>query len=214
MRVWRSRRRSARLAEDKGTLVAARGLVTGDDGVTRCWWSGNDELYMRYHDTEWGVPTHDEHQLFEKLCLEGFQAGLAWITILRKRDRFREVFDGFDPAKIAAYDATDVERLVTDAGIIRHRGKIEATINNARRYPGLVEEFGSLDAFAWSHAPPDHTPPAADDDIVAITEQSTQMSKDLKRRGWKFVGPTTMYAFQQAMGLVDDHIVGCHRSRA
>jgi DNA-3-methyladenine glycosylase I len=177
----------------------------GADGLARCWWCGVDPLYVAYHDDEWGRAQHDDVRLFEKLCLEGFQSGLSWLTILRKRDNFRAAFAGFVPERVAAFDAGDVERLLGDAGIVRHRGKIESTINNARRMPALVDEFGSLDAYVQRYREPVDPGPT----MRATSEQSTAMSKDLKRRGWSFVGPTTVYAFMQAMGLVNDHVAGC-----
>jgi DNA-3-methyladenine glycosylase I len=169
-------------------------LIESDDGVTRCWWGDSPEIYRGYHDTEWGFPVDDDHRLFEKLCLEGFQSGLSWLTILRKRENFRAAFDGFDFERVARFGERDVERLLNDAGIIRHRGKIEATINNARRALELVEEKGSLASYVWRFE--------GDGDGQAL-------SKDLKRRGWRFVGPTTVYSFMEAMGLVDDHLEGC-----
>ena len=191
------------------------GLVVGDDGVGRCWWgSGTDPLYVPYHDDEWGRPVTVDVRLFEKLCLEGFQAGLAWITILRKRESFRAAFAGFDPERVAAFDDDDVERLLADAGIVRHRGKIEAAINNAQRMVDLCAERGSLAAYAWSFEPDVPHHPKRLGDIPPLTPESTAMSKDLKKRGWKFVGPTTVYAFMQAMGLVDDHVEGCHAREA
>lgn len=190
--------------------MGAERLRTGADGVTRCWWCGDDPLYVRYHDEEWGHEVVDDTRLFEKLCLEGFQSGLAWITILRKRDNFRAAFDGFDAATVAAYGPADVERLVTDAGIVRHRGKIESTINNARRMLDLEAEFGTLYAYVQQFRPAP-TRLTVDSEFRATCPESIAMSKDLKRRGWSFVGPTTMYAFMQAMGLVNDHIEGCER---
>jgi DNA-3-methyladenine glycosylase I len=168
-------------------------LSAGADGVMRCWWATGDPLMEHYHDTEWGRPVGDDVRLFEKLCLEGFQAGLSWATILRKRENFRRAFDGFDIEAIAQYGPADVERLMGDAGIIRNRSKIEATINNAARCIELADEAGSLAAYVWSFEHAD----------------AKDLSKDLKRRGWRFVGPTTAYAFMQAMGLVDDHLEGC-----
>ena len=185
-------------------------LITGDDGRARCSWCGTDPLYVAYHDDEWGRPVHHDTRLFEKLCLEGFQAGLAWITILRKREAFREAFAGFDIPTVAAFDDGDVERLLGDAGIVRHRGKITAAISNAGRALEMIDELGSLDAHLWSFAPPPR--PArlgAFAGLPATTAESTALSKDLKRRGWRFVGPTTVYAFMQSMGMVDDHIDGC-----
>lgn len=189
------------------------GLLAHDDGTTSCWWSGEDALYRQYHDTEWGRPTTNDVQLFEKVCLEGFQAGLSWITILRKRENFRAAFAGFDPEKVAGFSTANVETLLQDAGIIRHRGKIEATINNAQHVSDLLDEFSSIAAYFWRFEPSADDRPAAADfaslSPLAITPESTALSKDLKKRGWKFVGPTTMYALMQAMGLVNDHLEGC-----
>jgi DNA-3-methyladenine glycosylase I len=185
-------------------------LRVGADGVTRCWWCGDDPLYVDYHDGEWGHPVTDDTRLFEKICLEGFQSGLAWITILRKRDGFRAAFAGFAPEVVARFDQADVARLVADASIVRHRGKIESTINNARRMPELLDEFGSLHDFV-SRYRPDSPRPSVYSELRATSPESVALSKDLKRRGWSFVGPTTVYAFMQAMGLVNDHIVGCER---
>jgi len=189
------------------------GLVRGDDGVVRCWWGPSDPDYARYHDEEWGFPVDDDHRLFEKICLEGFQSGLSWLTILRKRPRFREVFRGFDPAAVARMGERDVERLLGDAGIVRHRGKIESTIRNATRARELVRDHGSLAAYFWSFEPePDRRPPTMDKATVfamAKTPESTALSRALKKRGWTYVGPTTCYAFMQAMGLVNDHLEGC-----
>jgi DNA-3-methyladenine glycosylase I len=181
--------------------------------VKRCTWPGSDELYIRYHDEEWGRPVTDDRRLFEKICLEGFQSGLSWITILRKRENFRKAFGGFDPAAVARFGARDVQRLLKDAGIIRHRGKIESTINNARRALELIDERGSLAAYFWSWEPPRSARPRrltrAQLMKMSVTPQSIALSKDLKKRGWTFVGPTTSYAFMQAMGLVNDHVEGC-----
>ena len=189
------------------------GLVPGSDGRARCWWAAGDELYERYHDGEWGRPVKDDQRLFEKLSLEGFMAGLSWLTILRKREHFREVFRRFEPAAIARFGPHDVERLMADAGIVRNRAKIEATINNANRYPELVAEFGSLAAYLWRHEPgPNDRPTVVDyPSLTAITSsaEAKSVSKDLLRRGWKFVGPTTVYSAMEAMGLVNDHLVGC-----
>lgn len=190
--------------------LEARGLRRGTDGTVRCAWCGDDPEYIRYHDQEWGVPVHDDVRLFEKVCLEGFQAGLAWITILRKRPAFRAAFAGFDPAVVAGFGPADVDRLLGDAGIVRHRGKIEATVANARAYHDLIAVEGSFADYVWRFAPSSPpTPPRRIDDVPAVTPESTALSKDLKRRGWRFVGPTTAYAFMQSMGLVDDHLVGC-----
>jgi len=177
--------------------------------VTRCSWAGSDALYQHYHDREWGRPVTDDTRLFEKLCLEGFQSGLAWITILRKRENFRAAFHGFDLEKVAAMGEADVERLLTDAGIIRHRGKIASTINNAKRALELQKEFGSLAAYFWSFEPEPVKGRIVSGNIPAETEASKAMSKDLRKRGFSFVGPTTSYAFMQAMGLVNDHVDGC-----
>jgi len=190
------------------------GLVRGEDGKVRCWWHGGKADYIAYHDTEWGMPVGDDHRLFEKLCLEGFQSGLSWLTILRKRDNFRAAFAGFDFDKVAEFGDADIERLLGDAGIVRHRGKIVSTINNARRAREMRDEFGSLAAFFWAREPgPEERPEVADyPALTAMTKTptSTAVSKELKKRGWSFVGPTTVYAFMQAMGLVNDHLEGCH----
>jgi len=182
--------------------------------VKRCWWPGEDELYVRYHDHEWGRPVTDDRRLFEKICLEGFQSGLSWITILRKRENFRKAFKDFDPALVAGFGARDVRRLLKDAGIIRHRGKIESTINNAKRALELIDEQGSLAAYFWSWEPAASSRPKKISQAalkkMSITDQSTALSKDLKKRGWTFVGPTTCYAFMQAMGLVNDHVEECY----
>lgn len=181
-------------------------LEPGADGRPRCWWGLSDKDYEAYHDTEWGFPQTSEHRLFEKICLEGFQSGLSWLTILRKRENFREAFAWFDPSLVAEYTESNVEDLLQNAGIVRHRGKIEATINNAARALEMADEFGSIGAYLWSHEPARTNAPA---EIPAKTDLSTSLSKDLKKRGWRFVGPTTMYAFMQAMGLVNDHLAGC-----
>jgi DNA-3-methyladenine glycosylase I len=191
--------------------MPADGLVRHPDGLSRCWWAGSDPLYLRYHDEEWGRPITDDSRLFEKICLEGFQAGLSWLTILRKRDAFRQSFVGFDIDRVARFGPRDVDRLLADSDIVRHRGKIESAINNARRAKALVDEYGSLAAYVWQWEPVPEARPrrvirAA---LVGTTPESTALSKDLKRRGWTFVGPTTMYAFMQAVGLVNDHIDGC-----
>ncbi|MEJ5022442.1 DNA-3-methyladenine glycosylase I [Ochrobactrum vermis] len=190
------------------------GLIVSEDGKTRCFWPGVLPDYLAYHDNEWGVPVSNDHRLFEKICLEGFQSGLSWLTILRKRENFRAAFDGFDFRRVAHYDAKDVERLLADKGIVRHRGKIESTINNANRAIELVAEKGSLAAYFWSFEPGAADRPAVVDYPTLVanpkTDTSIRISKDLKKRGWSFVGPTTVYAFMQAMGLVNDHIEGCH----
>lgn len=187
-------------------------LLTGPDGRTRCAWVGDDVEYARYHDEEWGVPLHGDRALFEKMSLEGFQAGLSWITILRKRPRFREVFHDFVPDEVARFGPDEIERLMTDAGIIRNRAKIVATIENARLVQAMSE--GELDALMWSFAPPDSGErPRSFDEVSAVTAESTAMSKALRRRGFRFVGPTTMYALMQSAGMVDDHIEGCWRAQ-
>ena len=189
------------------------GLVEGPDGIVRCAWHGNLPDYLRYHDEEWGRPVSDDRRLFEKICLEGFQSGLSWLTILRKRENFRAGFAGFDLDKVAEFGDADIERLLADTGIVRHRGKIASTINNARRAKELVAERGSLAAYFWSFEPgPEDRPDKLDwKTLVSMptTPASIRISKDLKKRGWSFVGPTTVYAFMQAMGLVNDHIDGC-----
>ena len=185
-----------------------------DPTLPRCpWGAGDDLLYRRYHDREWGRPVTSDERLFEKICLEGFQSGLAWITILRKRDRFREVFHGFNIVKVAAMTEADIEVLLQDAGIIRHRGKIAATINNAKRALEVQKEFGSLAAYFWRfETAPEHRPAEMTLDalrLLAQTDASRALSKDLRKRGFNFVGPTTCYAFMQAMGLVNDHLETC-----
>ena len=189
------------------------GLIRGEDGKRRCFWGGTGGEYAAYHDDEWGRPVADDSRLFEKLCLEGFQSGLSWLTILRKRENFRKAFAGFDIPKVAKFGKRDVERLLKDAGIVRHRGKIESTINNANRALDLIAEEGSLAAFFWRYEPNAKLRPKALD-REALRAQSTSpesvaLSKELKKRGWTFVGPTTVYAFMQAMGLVNDHISDC-----
>jgi DNA-3-methyladenine glycosylase I len=199
--------------------MSGNGLLRAADGAVRCWWAGADPLYVGYHDAEWGFPTGDDRRLFEKVCLEGFQAGLSWLTILRKRENFRTAFAGFDPARVARFDSRAVTRLLADAGIVRHRGKIESTINNARRALALREEFGSLAAYFWGWVPPPEVRPRRLTRralmALATTPASVALSRDLRARGWTFVGPTTIYAFMQAMGLVNDHLEGCAiRARA
>ena len=181
-------------------------IYTGPDGKPRCGWCAATPEYVHYHDNEWGFPVDDDLRLFEKICLEGFQSGLSWRTILAKRENFRAAFHGFDYERIARYTERDVQRLLKDAGIIRHRGKIEATINNARRALELVEREGSLAAFVWRFQP---AKPLAKPQVVSTSPESVAMSKTLKKLGWRFVGPTTVYAFMQAMGLVNDHAEDC-----
>ena len=193
--------------------MPSNGLVRHADGVSRCWWAGTDPLYLRYHDAEWGRPVVDDRRLFEKICLEGFQAGLSWLTILRKREAFRQAFADFDISRVARFGARDITRLLGDSGIVRHRGKIESAINNARHAHALVDEYGSLASYVWQWEPAAETRPRRLTKAalmrMAVSPESTALSKDLKRRGWTFVGPTTMYAFMQAVGLVNDHIDGC-----
>ena len=198
------------MAEALPREEATRWLLLHSDERQRCWWCGHDPLYVAYHDLEWGRPVHDDTRLFEKICLEGFQAGLSWLTILRKREQFRRAFAGFEIARVAGFGSTDIERLLTDAGIVRHRGKIASAINNAQRYAELVNEFGSLDTFVWGFVTSDRegdraTPPG----IPTHTPASTRLAKELKQRGWTFVGPTTMYALLQSVGVVNDHLNGC-----
>lgn len=189
------------------------GLSTGDDGAARCFWAGDDPLYRHYHDQEWGRPVADDRRLFEKICLEGFQSGLSWLTILRKRENFREAFENFEFDRVAAFGEPDVERLLANAGIVRHRGKIEAVLGNARKCLDLIDEKGSLAGFVWGFEPDPVSRPAritkAAVCAMATTRESTALSKELRKRGWAFVGPTTAYAFMQSMGLVDDHLEGC-----
>lgn len=199
------------------TPALPEGLFADDTYCPRCAWCQATPLYRHYHDNEWGFPVADDRRLFEKLCLEGFQSGLSWLTILNKREGFRAAFANFDAEKIAAFGDDDIERLVQDAAIVRHRGKIVSTIHNARRVLELRSEFGSLAHYAWRYEPAAGERPERITREVARTlstsPASVAMSKDLKKRGWSFVGPTTVYAFMQAMGLVNDHLEGCH-SRA
>ncbi len=180
---------------------------TGPDGKERCSWSAATPEYIAYHDTEWGFPVDDDRRLFEKVCLEGFQSGLSWRTILTKRENFRAAFHDFDYQQVARFTQHDVERLLEDEGIVRHRGKIEATINNAQRALEMAATEGSLATFFWSYEPDPNDQPAPQ--TVSVTDTSKALSKELKKRGWRFVGPTTAYAFMQAMGLVNDHVEGC-----
>lgn len=199
---------------------APEGLRRHADGRLRCWWCGDDPDYVAYHDQEWGRPVHDDRRLFEKLCLEGFQAGLSWLTILRKRPAFRAAFAGFDPEVVATYGDVEVERLLADAGIVRSRAKIEATITNARALLRLWESGNSLDTFVWRFSPSAEGSeegdraagrrPHSTAQVPAVTPASTALARELKGQGFRYVGPTTAYAFMQAMGLVDDHLDGCH----
>jgi DNA-3-methyladenine glycosylase I len=195
-------------------MAESDGLLVGEDGKRRCFWHGGSADYLAYHDREWGRPVADDIRLFEKICLEGFQSGLSWLTILRKRDNFRKGFAGFDFRKVARFDGKDVKRLLADEGIVRHRGKIESTINNARHAVDLVASEGSLAAYFWRFEPDAKSRPKRFDwatlRAMPTTPESIALSKDLKKRGWSFVGPTTVYAFMQAMGLVNDHLEGCY----
>ncbi|MEJ0002606.1 MAG: DNA-3-methyladenine glycosylase I [Pararobbsia sp.] len=208
----RSRRGKGRRVGPAADPAASPG-AEGAAPAARCHWCGEIAEYQRYHDREWGFPVDDDRRLFEKICLEGFQAGLSWLTILRKRESFRAAFENFDAHKVARFDARDVERLLGDAGIVRHRGKIEAAINNAQRCLELIETEGSLAAFLWRYEPdPKSRPERLTRGVLStlgIAPEATALSKELKRRGWKFVGPTTMYALMQAMGLVNDHQDDC-----
>ncbi len=190
-----------------------RGLALGPDGLPRCGWCLSAPEYVAYHDEEWGWPSADDIRLFEKLCLEGFQSGLSWLTILRKRPAFRRAFAGFEPARVARFGAREVAQLLRDEGIVRHRGKIESVVNNARRALALREEGGSLAAHLWAFEPPPSARPRRVDWAslrgLTTSPQSIALSRDLRKRGWSFVGPTTAYAFMQAMGLVNDHLEGC-----
>ncbi len=191
--------------------MTAEGIVRGSDGVKRCWWCVSDPLMQRYHDEEWGRPVGEDRRIFEKLCLEGFQSGLSWLTILRKRENFRRAFRGFDIDAIARFSARSIEKLMQDTGIVRNRAKIEATIKNARRYRALVEDAGSLAAYVWSHEPAARRRGLKHAELMQLTttNEAKAMSKDLKRRGWAFVGPTTIYSAMQSIGLVNDHLTGC-----
>ena len=191
--------------------AASPDVITGEDGLARCPWAVTPPIYATYHDTEWGVPLHGETELFERITLEAFQSGLSWLTILRKREAFRAAFVGFDPEAVAAFADADIERLMGDAGIVRNRRKIEATIANARATLALRDAEG-LGALIWSHRPSSSPPaPQVDADIPAVTPESMALAKALKERGFVFVGPTTAYALMQAIGMVDDHLAGCHR---
>lgn len=196
-------------------MTGGADAVVGDDGLGRCRWGASDPEYRRYHDEEWGTPLHGDRQLFEKISLEAFQAGLSWITVLRRRPAFRAAFAGFDIDAVAAFDGADVERLLEDRGIIRNRAKVEATISNARVVRELVrEDPGALDRLIWSFAPATPPPPPAMlADVPSLTPESTALSRALKAAGVRFVGPVTVYALMQSGGLVDDHVVGCWRAR-
>ena len=197
------------------TAEVTEGLGRRADGSLACWWGEGHDGYEAYHDTEWGMPVVDDVRLYEKMCLEGFQSGLSWLTILRKRENFRAAFSGFDFEAVAGFGDADVERLLGDAGIVRHRGKIEATINNARAALDTIDAHGSLAAFFWSFEPSPVDRPAVIDyetlTSMPTTPESTALSKALRKLGWRFVGPTTCYALMQASGIVNDHLEGCHR---
>ena len=184
-------------------------LLIGADGKKRCWWCGDDPQYMDYHDNEWGQVVTDDIHLFEKICLEGFQSGLSWLTILRKRENFRKAFQGFDFQKVSKFTQNDIDRLLQDEGIVRHRGKIEATINNAQKIIPLIDQEGSFYDYLQKYNPKRTPLVSSREQIVSVTDESIALSKDLKKRGFTFVGPTTCYAFMQAMGMVNDHIDGC-----
>lgn len=186
-------------------------VKVGADGKARCWWGADEGIYADYHDNEWGRPVRDDIRLFEKICLEGFQSGLSWLTILKKRENFRKAFKGFDFEQVARFNEASVRRLLKDAGIVRHEGKIRSTINNAKRAVELREEFGSLSEYFWEWEPDQKDRPKrmTRKTMVSESDASRAMSKDLKKRGWTFVGPTTAYAFMQAMGMVNDHVEGC-----
>jgi DNA-3-methyladenine glycosylase I len=192
--------------------MARADLITGDDGLARCGWVTSAPEYERYHDEEWGVPFRTERDMFEKVCLEGFQAGLSWITILRRRATFRTAFDNFDPHVVAQFDNKRVESLMLNAGIIRNRAKILACIGNAQIVVDMLGRGESLVELVWSFAPAETTRPRTLSDVPAVTPESEALSAELRRRGFRFGGPTTMYAMMQSEGLVDDHIAGCHRA--
>lgn len=207
------------MPHNNGLISQTQDLESQSPQVQRCWWCGQDPLYQSYHDHEWGFPVTDDTLLFEKICLEGFQAGLSWITILKKRQNFRRAFKNFDIESVSRFNHKSVQRLLNDKSIVRHRGKIEAAINNAKLALQLQQECGSLAQYFWQFEPEPEQRPAtinyATVQKLIQTQQSIALSRDLKKRGWRFVGPTTMYAFMQSMGIVNDHIEGCHaRERA
>ena len=189
----------------------AASVLLGSDGKKRCAWCVGDELYEHYHDHEWGRPMKDERAIFEKLCLEGFQAGLSWLTILKKREAFREAFRGFEPEVVAKFTGRDVQRLMKNESIVRNRAKIESAINNARMVNAMHEQGESLSKLVWSHTVTRKSPPRTLSQLKAVTPESTALSKELKKRGFSFLGPTTLYAAMQSLGVVNDHVVGCHR---
>ncbi len=187
-------------------------LVDHPDGRARCWWCGDDPDYVAYHDVEWGHREHDTNRLFEKLCLEGFQAGLSWITVLRRRDALRRAFAGFDPDVLVRFSKRDIDRVMTQDGMIRHRGKIAAVVDNARVTVELARRGPGLSELVWRYAPEPRPRPRHRDEIPARTDASSALASELRRHGWKFIGPTSAYAFMQSMGLVDDHVAGCWRA--
>jgi DNA-3-methyladenine glycosylase I len=199
--------------DDPPSGLEVKDVIVGGDGVARCWWCAGDALYESYHDSEWGRPVDEDVLLFEKLALEGFQAGLSWLTILRKRENFRQAFKSFDIETVARFNSRSVHRLLSDRGIVRNRAKIEATINNARRCLEMIQDFGSFAAYVWRFEPePSTRPPRLNWDSlrqITTSAEAMSLSKDLRRRGWSFVGPTTAYAFMEAMGLVNDHVTAC-----
>jgi DNA-3-methyladenine glycosylase I len=186
------------------------GIIVGEDGLARCWWADSTPEYRAYHDAEWGFPVADDRRLFEKLCLEGFQAGLSWLTVLRKREAFREVFANFDFRIVAGFGEDKFAELMADTRIVRNRAKIEATINNAARAIELIEREGSLAHFLWGYETASSAATLTRSDLPVMTPESSALAKEFKRRGWRFLGPTTVYAFMEAMGLVNDHLDGCH----
>lgn len=192
-----------------GDRYGATVLRPGPDGILRCAWCGDDPLYVSYHDLEWGRPVTDDVGIYERLCLEGFQAGLSWLTILRKRAAFRAAFAGFDPRVVAGFGEAEVSRLLGDPSIVRHRGKIESTVNNARRALEMIEQEGSIIAFVERYRPHRHVRPKPGEPVPSTSDESEHLARELRRRGWTFVGATTVYAFMQATGIVDDHLVGC-----
>jgi DNA-3-methyladenine glycosylase I len=197
------------MAEQLETAVP-EGIIVGDDGLARCWWADSTPDYRAYHDSEWGFPVADDRRLFEKLCLEGFQAGLSWLTILRKREAFREVFENFEVDRVARFDQRKFDQLMADVRIVRNRAKIDATINNASRVIELVAQEGSLAHFLWGYEAENPPATVTRATLPVTTPEAKALAKEFKRRGWRFVGPTTVYAFMEAMGLVNDHLEGCH----
>lgn len=191
-------------------MVSDPNVVVGDDGLARCWWGASSDEYRSYHDLEWGRPVGDDDRVYEKLCLEGFQAGLSWITILRKRDAFRSAFADFDPVAVANFDEHDIERLLADPAIVRNRAKITATITNARATIALREQGDALGSLYWRHRPAKAGAPKRLSDLPATTPESSELSKQLRRLGFSFVGPTTVYSTMQSIGVVNDHLQGCH----